>query len=65
MKIIIKKKINLMIQQNKTKMNNKMMIEFHVMYAIENLIKIEQKNIKELVNKSQKKGKYLILKNKD
>ncbi len=65
MKIIIKKRLNLMIQQNKTKMNNKMMIEFHVMYAIENLIKIEQKNIKELVNKSQKKGKYLILKNKD
>lgn len=65
MKIIIKKRINLMIQQNKTKMNNKMMIEFHVMYAIENLIKIEQKNIKELVNKSQKKEKYLILKNKD
>ena len=65
MKIIIKKRLNLMIQQNKTKMNNKMMIEFHVMYAIENLIKIEQKNIKELVNKSQKKEKYLILKNKD
>ena len=65
MKIITKKRINLKIQQNKTKMNNKMMIEFHVMYAIENLIKIEQKNIKELVNKYQKKGKYLILKNKD
>ena len=65
MKIIIKKRINLMIQQNKTKMNNKMMIEFHVMYAIENLIKIEQKNIKGHVNKSQKKEKYLILKNKD